>query len=78
MALTESVFRNYIKLQSRLSRFRAPNLFPGKKYFGIYRYLPFFFVLGGFLQYKVFKLQEEEEVQLSKTAKTFIKLFLRI
>ena len=74
MALTESVFRNYIKLQSRLSRFRAPNLFPGKKYFGIYRYLPFFFVLGGFLQYKVFKLQEEEEVQLSKTAQTFMLL----
>jgi hypothetical protein len=66
MALTEALFRNFIKAQTRLGDFRMPSIFPGKKYFGVYRYLPFFFGLGGFLQYKAFKLQEEEEVQLSK------------
>ncbi|XP_006010395.1 small integral membrane protein 4 [Latimeria chalumnae] len=37
-----------------LNRFRVKrllNLFPGKKYLGVYRFLPFFFVLGGVMEW---------------------------
>ena len=66
MTLTEALFWNFIKLQSGLSHYRAPNIFPGKKYFGPYRFLPCFFALGAYLQYKGSKLNKEEEVERSK------------
>lgn len=40
---------------------RALQLVPGKQRFGIYRFLPFFFVLGGAMEWIMIKVRVGQE-----------------
>lgn len=48
-----------MQLRSRLQR--CLGLFPGKKYFGTYRFLPCFFVLGGVMEWIMINVRIGQE-----------------
>ena len=64
MAFILTVIRYYVNFQRQYQR--LPTIVPGRDYFGPYRFLPIFFALGAFLQFKGFRLSDEEEIEYSK------------
>jgi hypothetical protein len=63
MAVTLTLVR--LTLQAKKTLDCLNNLVPGKHWLGPYRYLPFFFVLGGYIQFEAFRLADREEIEIS-------------
>ena len=64
MAFILNVIRFYVNFQRQLQR--VPTIIPGKGFLGVNRFLPIFFVVGAILQFKAYRLADEEEIEFSK------------
>ena len=74
MALQLTVIRIAISLRKVSDK--VAKLVPGK-ILGNFRLLPLFFGLGAFLQFKAFRLADQEEINDSESSFDTLDLFLR-
>lgn len=57
---------------------RLLNMVPGKRRFGVYRFLPFFFVLGGAMEWFMINVRIGQETFCKYCLKVFVFIVLYI